>query len=91
MNGLLLIPILLPAAAGAVLLLMPFRSARAVSVFSMTVLSVSVGAALCLAWSGERSLTLFPLLKGIPVYFHIDDTGCFFVTVVSVVAGIDAA
>ena len=85
MNGLLLIPILLPAAAGAVLLLMPFRSARAVSVFSMTVLSVSVGAALCLAWSGERSLTLFPLLKGIPVYFHIDDTGCFFVTVVSVV------
>ena len=51
----------------------------------MTVMSVSAAAALCLAWSGERSVTLFTLVEGIPVFLRIDEVGRFFVTVVSVI------
>lgn len=37
------------------------------------------------AWSGDRSVTLFYLMKDIPVYFHIDEISRWFVTVVTAV------
>lgn len=37
------------------------------------------------AWSGDRSVTLFYLMKDIPIYFHIDDISRWFVTVVTVI------
>ena len=51
----------------------------------VTILSVSAATALYLAWSGERRLTLFTLVEGVPVFLRIDDVGRFFVTVVSVI------
>ena len=91
----LLIPILVPIAAGAILLSGSFAdhlkgkkdagSGRGLHGAVMTVLSFSVLAALYLAWTGERSLTLFPLVEEIPLYFRIDGISRFFVTVVSVI------
>ncbi len=40
---------------------------------------------LWVAWSGDKSVTLFYLMKDIPIYFHIDDIGRWFVTVAAVV------
>lgn len=37
------------------------------------------------AWSGDRSVTLFYLMKDIPIYFQIDDISRWFVTVVTAV------
>ena len=51
----------------------------------MTVLSVSSIAAVALAWTGERSVTLFILLDNIPVYFRMDDVSRLFVTVTGVI------
>lgn len=109
MDGLLLIPILLPMASGIFILLASFlehlreagtldgkKSAgvqvksradrlRFLHVTVMTVLSVSAVAALALAWTGKRSLTLFTLLQDIPVFFRVDEVGRLFVSVVSVV------
>ena len=100
MDGLLLIPIFLPVIAGAVLLVFSFmehlKDSRSssekqkiqlkwVHVLFVTALSFSVAVALYLAWSGERSLTLFTLVEDIPVFLRIDDLGKFFVTVVSVI------
>ena len=100
MDGLILIPIFLPIISGAALLISSFvehlkapkgseekqkHQFRWIHGFFVTVLSVSVVIALCLAWSGERSLNLFTLVEGIPVFFRIDDVGRFFVTVVSVI------
>ena len=58
---------------------------RAVHAATMTILSVSAAAALILAWTGERSLTLFTLLQDIPVFFRVDAVSRLFVTVVSVI------
>lgn len=108
MDGLLLIPIFLPAVAGIILLLSSFlenlrdsgtigkkptgRSegstvsrVRWVHIYAIVILSVSSIAAIALAWTGERSVTLFTLLDSIPVYFRIDDVSRLFVTVTSVV------
>lgn len=100
MDGLILIPIFLPIISGAALLISSFvehlkapkgseekqkHQFKWIHGFFVTVLSVSVVIALCLAWSDERSLTLFTLVEGIPVFFRIDDVGRFFVTVVSVI------
>ena len=114
MDGLILIPILLPVIAGAILLISSFsehlkaadtvgiegevsdrpspgsaekqkQSRRWIHAIFMTVLSISAAAALYLAWSGERSLTLFTLVEGVPVFLQIDDVGRLFVTAVSVI------
>ena len=109
MDGLLLIPICLPAAAGIVLLLSSFlehlkdsgtigkspvvvgleekefSGLRRLRVFVMATLSVSSAAALILAWTGERSVTLFTFLDNVPIYFRIDHVSRLFVTVVSVI------
>ncbi len=49
------------------------------------VLAASAAVAVVTAWSGDHSVTLFELLAGIPVYFHIDSLGRLFVTLISVV------
>lgn len=49
------------------------------------VLILSVLLALLAAWTGDKSVTLFYLMKDIPVYFHIDAVGRLFVTIVSIV------
>lgn len=113
MDGLLLVPIVLPVLAGAALLTSSFlghvrgtaypgharggdgaegdsgagadAAARGVHRYVGAVLAVSVAAALGLAWSGERSVTLFRLVGDIPVMFRVDGVGRFFVTVVSLV------
>lgn len=51
----------------------------------LAVLSVSAVLAVAVSWSGEHSVTLFELMKGIPVYFRVDDIGRLFVTLVSIV------
>lgn len=48
------------------------------------VLAVSVGFALVLAWTGDRSLTLFRLVDDMPVMFRVDAVGRLFATIVSV-------
>lgn len=91
----ILFPILVPITAGMILLAGSFAdhlkgkkdsgNHRGLHIFFMTILSLSVLAALYLAWTGEKSLTLFRLVGDIPVFFRIDGIGRFFVTVVSVV------
>jgi multicomponent Na+:H+ antiporter subunit D len=48
-------------------------------------LGLSVVMALVAAWCGNASVTLFYLMKDIPVYFSVDDIGRLFVTVISVI------
>ena len=50
-----------------------------------TILTISVIAALVSVWTKERSLTLFFLMDKVPIYFHIDALGRFFVTLTSVI------
>ena len=49
------------------------------------VVTVSVVLALVVSWTGERSVTLFRLVDGLPVMFRVDALGRLFVTVTSVV------
>lgn len=49
------------------------------------VLVISAVLALAAAFGGERSVTLFYLMKDIPIYFHIDGISRIFVTFTSVV------
>ena len=95
MNEMMLVPILLPAIAGILLLISSFlghfgkrkkaENLRAVRIFAVAVLIVSVVFALSLAWTGDRELTLFTLVDRIPVAFRIDGIGRLFITIVSIV------
>lgn len=100
MNYWIILPIVLPIAAGILLLVSSFlehirnpektikpdhRQLTRLHVFTVLVLLVSVVLALAAAWTGEKSITLFYLMKDIPIYFHIDDISRLFVTVVSIV------
>lgn len=87
MDGLLFLPIILPALAGIILLILSFREniRRGLHLYVGIVLTLSAALALFAAWTGEKTVTLFSLVDGIPVYFHVDATGRFFVTLVSVV------
>lgn len=48
-------------------------------------LALAAFLALWAAWSGDRSVTLFYLMKDIPIYFRVDDLSRWFVTLVTVV------
>ncbi len=95
MDELLLIPIGLPILAGVVLLLSSFLECRrgvgtigvgkGLSIFVSGVIGISAVLALTAAWQGEGEARLFSLLKGIPVYFRVDEAGRLFVTLVSIV------
>lgn len=49
------------------------------------VLIASAVLAIAAAWTGDKSVTLFYLMKDIPVYFHIDGISRIFVTFTSIV------
>lgn len=105
MNGWIILPMLLPAAAGIMLLVSSFLEhlrmtkrikgnapviadegeTKNLHYLVGTILVITAALALWTAWSGERRLTLFYLMKGIPVYFHVDAVGRLFVAVVSIV------
>lgn len=97
MNGWILLPVFLPVLLGACMLgslivsgrkKQPDHDAAAcgrLHLVTCGVLFVSAILALCAAWSGEHEVTLFYLMKDIPVYFRIDDVSRLFVTVISIV------
>ena len=91
MSGWILLPVLLPVLAGACMLgssavskwkgrpQPDAASLRRLHLAVCGVLSVSAVLALLAAWSGEHEVTLFYLMKDIPVYFRIDEIGRLFV------------
>ncbi len=90
----ILVPIILPATAGILLLVSSFTgyirgktagSVRGLHAYTAAVLILSAAAALYAAWTGEREAVLFTLLDKIPIYFRIDGIGCLFVTLVSII------
>ncbi len=90
----ILIPIFFPVIAGTILLLPVCRerfadgdSARIKSLHTLVaaVLIIQAAATIYSAWFGADSLTLFELLKGIPIYFKVDDVSRLFVTVITIV------
>ena len=97
MSSLILLPIFLPVISGAGMLISSAVSKwkerpelgpsglKKLHILTVAVLLVSAIAAVCTAWSGDRSLTLFYLMKDLPIYFHIDDIGRLFVTLISII------
>lgn len=93
----IIIPIILPTLVGLFLLISSFKqhlktteselktadaSLRPVVIIT---LAISVAAALFAAWSGEKEITLFYIMKNIPIFFKVDEVASLFVTVVSIV------
>jgi len=98
MDKWILFPILLPVAAGIILLASSFmehlkeaaavpspKMLRMLHIYVGTVLIVSVALAFCVALTDEAKLTLFTLVEDIPVYFQVDRVGKLFVAIVSIV------
>lgn len=102
MDGFLLVPIILPVVAGALLVILAFREQLAkvknagngkkeeynegwLFLYVGIVMVVSVVLALAVSWTGERAVTLFRLVDGLPVMFRVDALGRLFVTVTSIV------
>ncbi len=95
MGAMILIPIFLPVLAGTFLLLPIAKPSfgndeiestmRPMHWFTIAVLILSAGFAMYWSWSGENSFTLLELMKGIPIYFHVDNVGRLFVSLISVV------
>lgn len=101
MNGWILLPVFLPAIAGIFLLLTSFREhlgktkepevafgekeLHKLHLFTGIVLVLSAVLAIGAAFGGDRSVTLFYLMKDIPIYFHVDGISRIFVTFTSVV------
>lgn len=96
----ILLPVLIPAAAGIYLLASSFKEhikngdsagkntqegLKKLHVFTAAILVLTAVLALVAAWSGEYSVTLFYLMKDIPIYFHVDEVGALFVTFLSIV------
>ena len=90
----ILVPIVLPALAGILLLVMSFvehlkkiekNAGRKLHLFVGVVLTLSVISAFVVSCLGDRSLCLCTLLDNIPIYFKIDALGRLFMIVVSIV------
>ena len=90
----ILLPIVLPAVAGIILLAASFvehlrgkaeKSLKKLHIYTAVTLFLSVVATLYVAWMGERTLSLFTLLDDIPVYFHSDDISRLFAVIVGIV------
>lgn len=90
----IMLSIVLPSAAGIVLLAASFMehitgkgktSVKGLHIYTAVALVLSVAAAQYTAWTGERTLTLFTLLDKIPVFFRIDDLSRLFMTIVGIV------
>lgn len=85
MNAWILLPVVVPAAAGLFLLAAPLKEHKQLRGITGLALVLSAVLALAAAWSGEHSLLLFYLMKEIPVYFRVDAVGRLFVTFMSIV------
>lgn len=98
MDSWILIPVFLPAVSGVILLLSSFlghlkgepdygRSGNQNGLHSSVcvILAVSALLAVCAVFGKEKSVTLFYLMKDVPVYFHIDGISRIFVTFTSIV------
>ncbi len=93
----ILLPVFLPVAAGVYLLAVSAigkirglsepdeGGLKKIHLFSITVLGISALLAVAVAWSGDWTLTLFYLMKDVPVYFQVDDIGRVFATLISVI------
>ncbi len=95
MSVFILLSVILPVIAG-VLFLLPLcrrqigndedeNSLRLLHILTALALMVSIAVSMYAAWSGYYSLTLFELLKGIPVYFNVDNITRLFVSIISLV------
>ena len=98
MDRWILIPVFLPVISGVVLLLSSFvghlkgepdygkeQDQRRLHLFVGVILILSAVFAVWAAFGGEKRVTLFYLMKDIPVYFHIDGISRIFVTFTSIV------
>ena len=93
----ILVPIILPIVGGMFLLIYSFlqhlksteselkTADSSLKPIVLITLIVSVAAALYVSWTGEKSITLFYLLKDMPICFKVDAVAALFVTVVSIV------
>lgn len=90
----ILLPIILPIVVGTFLLISSFRqhvkseqdtAAKNLKAIVLATLSASVFVALYAAWTGEKSVELFSIMKGLPICFEVDALTALFVTVVSIV------
>lgn len=64
---------------------MSVKKTNSTAIFSVLLLVVSVVLALGLTFFTDGEFTAFYLMKDIPVYFHIDALGKWFITIVSIV------
>lgn len=97
MNSLILLPIFLPMLVGIGLLAAlagnrtkknaepTEEELKKLHLLVGTVLVIAAAAAMAVSWSGEPEITLFYLMKDIPVYFHVDGVGALLVTITSIV------
>jgi len=89
MDGLILLSIALPAAAGIWLLISSCADHRKdvgkLHFYVGFFLVISIILALTAAWMGENAFEAFSLLDGISIYFRVDEMGRFFVTLISLV------
>lgn len=92
--NMILVPIVLPALAGILLLVMSFiehlknkekADGRKLHLFVGVVLTISVISAFAVSCLGDTNVCLFTLLDNIPVYFKVDALGRLFVIIVSIV------
>lgn len=91
MSGWILLPVILPTIAGLLLLMSSFQehlakksgmpifiekeALKKLHRFTAAVLTVSAALSLLAVLGKDRSVTLFYLMKDIPIYFHIDGVG----------------
>lgn len=93
----ILLPIILPIVTGMYLLISSFlkhlksteselkTADGSLKPVVLLTLIVSVAAAFYASWTGDKSITLFYLMKDIPICFKVDAVAALFVTVVSIV------
>ena len=87
MSGWILLPVFLPILAGAALLIpLPGRKKEEeLHLFVIVTLAISAILSLAAGRAGEGSVTLFYLMKDIPVYFQVDSLGGLFAAFMSIV------
>ena len=81
----LILPLILPIAAGLILWALPREDGRLERNFTRAALVISAACALFVAMSGERSLTLWRLTDVISISLHTDGLARFYVALISVV------